>query len=274
MSNICIVIPVHKEDMDRYESISLSQCLNVFAGFSFSLTFPEGLNIDRYKQQFAAKQLDFKPEPFDPAHFRSVDDYNLLMLRPGFYDRFLGYDYILIYQLDSFVFRNELTKWCNFGYDYVGAPWAYLQNGKLRFKGVGNGGFSLRNPARLKEFLLSDSIRMNFRGFWKLYSAHNLITRLAQLPKIAIRLMGYHNRKSWFFNQVDVNEDYVFGLISQYSNHKLEVPPVKLAMQFAFDQCPKALFEMNNQELPFGCHGWSQSEENLEFWKQYIDNKG
>jgi len=44
------------------------------------------------------------------------------MMSPAFYDAFKAFDYILIYQLDAFVFRDELEYFCSLGYDYIGAP--------------------------------------------------------------------------------------------------------------------------------------------------------
>ena len=62
-------------------------------------------------------------ETFDPAYFTSIQGYNRLLLSTEFYQRFLGSAYLLICQLDVFVFRDELAGWVARGYDYVGAPW-------------------------------------------------------------------------------------------------------------------------------------------------------
>lgn len=77
---------------------------------------------------------------FHENYFKSIDGYNKLMLSPSFYKAFSNYEYILIYQLDAWVFKDELQHWCNQKYDYIGAP--IYQNNKLI--GIGNGGFSLR----------------------------------------------------------------------------------------------------------------------------------
>ena len=46
-----------------------------------------------------------------------------LMLSPFFYESFLDFKYVLIHQLDVFIFKDELNYWCNQNYDYIGAPW-------------------------------------------------------------------------------------------------------------------------------------------------------
>jgi len=270
MASITIVIPVYQELPVHFELISMRQGLKILSKHPFSLVFPEGLNVRAYEELFQFFSVEYTLQPFEPLFFKSNESYDRLMLSADFYERFIYNDYVLIYQLDSFVFQDDLEKWCGKGFDFIGAPFVFKKNGKLHFNGVGNGGFSLRNPKSLTEYLRADSLRMSAGGFWKLYSAHGLVLRILQIPKIFIRLLGYRNQKAYFFNQVDVNEDYVFGFISQHSNHKLNVPSVDVAMQFAYDECPADLFKCNQNKLPFGCHGWYKTEENLTFWKQFI----
>ena len=47
-----------------------------------------------------------------------------------------------------------------------------------------------------------------------------------------------------------------------------KVAPVEDAAKFSFEVNPSLLYKMNNNQLPFGCHGWEKYEP--EFWKQYI----
>lgn len=67
------------------------------------------------------------------------------------------YSHTLIYQPDAFIFKDDLSKWCSKGYEYIGAP----NVGKARQNvyspampmRVGNGGFSLRSiPAFMRFF--------------------------------------------------------------------------------------------------------------------------
>jgi hypothetical protein len=70
----------------------------------------------------------------------------------GFYEVFRQYEYMLIYQLDCWVFRDELEMWCDKGYDYIGAPFFvkwFVDRGIY----VGNGGFSLRKISNIIEYL-------------------------------------------------------------------------------------------------------------------------
>lgn len=77
----------------------------------------------------------------------SVTAYNMMMLNDEFYKLFIKYKYILIYQLDSLVFTDGLYKFCQYGFDYISAPWPYdieYPKGSRKIYSVGNGGFSLR----------------------------------------------------------------------------------------------------------------------------------
>ena len=72
----------------------------------------------------------------------------MLWMSKQFYFRFLpNYKYMLIYQLDAWVFTDNLQEWCDKGYDYIGAPFLSIvkkNSPRVIFKGVGNGGLSLR----------------------------------------------------------------------------------------------------------------------------------
>ena len=135
-----IAIPCYRKGLDREEKASLLQCSKVF-GSKYDIVFciPEDLDCSTY--------LDIVPHAqvkrFDNKFFSSVSTYSWLLLTPDFYLRFYEYEYMLIYQLDAWVFRDELEEWCKKGYDYIGAPFV-LKSGDVESVIVGNGGFSLR----------------------------------------------------------------------------------------------------------------------------------
>ena len=100
---------------------------------------------------------------FAPAHFASASTYKRLMLLTSFYTVFRGYRHVLIHQLVAFVFSDQLSAWCQQGWDYIGAPWigsaagadenraSWL--GRTRDNIVGNGRFSLRRTEACLDFL-------------------------------------------------------------------------------------------------------------------------
>ena len=75
--------------------------------------------------------------------FANVDrgTYSALLKRPEFYERFIDFSHILIYQTDALIYRKISDQY--FQYDYIGAPWT--QSNQCAKTCAGNGGFSLRN---------------------------------------------------------------------------------------------------------------------------------
>ena len=116
-----IVIPVYKDVLDTNEYKSLSQCLKILYKHPICLIGPEDLNYSVYNEVFSKYGVKFDIETFDSNYFKSVAGYNKLMLSRFFYERFSSYKYMLIYQLDAYVFKDELDYWCDKDYDYIGA---------------------------------------------------------------------------------------------------------------------------------------------------------
>ncbi len=234
--SIAIIIPVYKKELSPSESISIRQALAIFPEHDLILVSPTGLNLNNY-YSFSDK---FRVESFDKKYFNSIAGYSKLMLSAKFYGRFLKYEYILIYQLDAYVFDNQLDKWTDKNIDYVGAPWLIAppiaSNKKpkvniqhLFINKVGNGGLSLRKVKT---------------HFWTVIFFSPLILLFP------------------------LNEDMFFGLLMDYLNPFYKKPKAKEALQFAFEMQPSQSFELNNNQLPMGVHAWEKYEP--EFWKPYI----
>lgn len=168
-----VVVPAYRHLSDD-EKISMRQCVDVLGGHDIIVIHPERLDLTEDLQSWQSVVVKaLRNEWFD-----GVKGYNSMLLSTEFYDLFSVYDYILIYQLDAYVFRNELDEWVAKGYDYIGAPWIikrglsyYLFGGwmqalhrKLHPIGegenmvhahlafsVGNGGLSLRRVSKMRE---------------------------------------------------------------------------------------------------------------------------
>jgi hypothetical protein len=46
------------------------------------------------------------------------------------------------------------------------------------------------------------------------------------------------------------------------------IAPLEVALRFAFEANPRICYEMNNYEIPFGCHAWEKYDK--EFWLPYL----
>lgn len=77
----------------------------------------------------------------------------------------------------------------------------------------------------------------------------------------------YTKEIQYFNSQPDSmhNEDIFWALIPTNFNY----PTVETALQFAFDLKPKVCYQLNHQQLPMGCHGFTHKSR-IKFWEQFI----
>lgn len=216
-SKVVIVIPVYKDTLNEFEKISLMQVKKVLGKYPIIFVAPEGVKFSYFSE---GNGIVHCPKHF----FESVKSYSRLMLSPDFYKVFSNFDYMLIYQLDAFVFSDQLEYFCSLGYDYIGATWSYLFARKLNFNEkkyvcqVGNGGFCLRNIKACYDVLL--------------YCQSNA-SDLLQKP-----------------------EDDFWALCGKAEINGFKTPPPQIADKFSVEYFPDRLIKRNNGRLPFGCHGW------------------
>lgn len=143
MKKCVVIIPFHNQTLNDYEKASLKQLNNVFNGkYDIVLVTPEGLNVNDVTNLLSNSDI-IHQKTFNNDFFKSQLAYCSLVSSPFFYECFTDYEYMLIYQLDCWVFRDELEYWCNKNYDYIGAPF-FVPWFVERQRQVGNGGFSLR----------------------------------------------------------------------------------------------------------------------------------
>lgn len=249
---VAVVIPIYRPTLSALDRVSLSQTVRVLGSHPLVVVHPEGLDTSALAAEFPL--LEFKA--FAPEFFAGVEGYNRFMLSEDFYSAFLDYEYILIAQLDVYVFRDELDDWCRRGYDYVGAPWIGRDVYRLplvrqfvqlysawkrrrgqrtqfdRYGRVGNGGFSLR---RVKSHL--DVLR--------------------QLPDVVRLYADTNNRRHLF------NEDTFWGM----EPPSFRYPSQEEALLFSYNKYPELSYRLTGGATPFGCHGWTKPRY-MKFWIQ------
>lgn len=263
---VAVVIPVYRAELTATEQISLHQCLRVLAKYPIIVVKPESLVLSGW----AVFGGEFSEVSLPNHYFASIAGYNSMMLSAEFYQQFTDYQYILIHQLDAFVFNDQLTDWCNKGFDYIGAPWLkdldfknkreeYWFNFKkwiaIRFNlkkpdgvspleiqlinSVGNGGFSLRNVAKFIKVL------QVFETTIKLYESH---------------------KKAQF------NEDVFWGIEVNRTKNRMNIPDWRTALHFAVEFFPEKAYRFNENQLPFGCHAWDI--HGTDFWRPFFKEQG
>lgn len=208
---VAVVIPTYKAELTPLEEISLAQCRKVLGNYPLIFFAPEGKIFPYFKPGDGIVHF--------PAHyFQSVQTYCQLLMNSRFYEAFREFDYILIYQLDAFVFYDALEEFCCLGYDYIGAPWSkycWKDSRKPRTPQVGNGGFSLRKVQSCLRVLRD-------------------CPPLSDMPEDA------------FFAWCGVNEGFEFT-----------AAPVATAQLFSMEHNP-ARHLQRLQGIPFGCHNWQR----------------
>jgi Protein of unknown function (DUF5672) len=270
---VVVAIPVYKREPSELEMFSFARALNVLGNHPICLFYPQGLDLKVYQKKATELKVSIEFKAFAEKYFIGIEGYNQLMLSFDFYYTFTKYEYMLLYQLDAFVFEDQLVQWCNKGYDYIGAPWFknhdYLYQSR-EIVGVGNGGFSLRNITsflniiRIKPYYCLSEARD--------YYAVNSISRLGRIKKIGdivkyLWLGKYHENE--ILRDYDRFEDLFWGEEAVKFYHKFKTAPYYEALSFSFECNPRYCYELNQNRLPFGCHGWYKYD--LDFWRQFIN---
>ncbi len=214
--DVVIVIPVYRSRLSPTERFSLRQAMLVLDSYDICFVCPQGLKLPGECPE------SYLREDFDPAYFQSTEDYNALMLSDIFYKRFDRYEFMLVYQLDAFIFRDDLESFCGMDYDFIGAPffWGneFREVDGNRFTAlVGNGGFSLR---RIKPFCSicekqSDFIQKN----------------------------------------IYKNEDILFAYLGSLG--ELRIAPEAVALSFSNELLDEEVIRDYQSVEPMGCHGWA-----------------
>lgn len=263
---VAIVIPVYKPTVNLNERISLEQGFRILRNYPFVLVCPETMDVSYYMQTAITFGVTLMIERFDPAFFNGLAAYNGMMMSVRFYQRFSDFKYVLIYQTDAYVFRDELLLWCRLDYDYIGAPifeGRYDARTDAKFIGIGNGGFSLRKVQSHLKVLQTVgypyALLLSAKQFFKNPSVST--------AKGIVMSFARKNNPIHRFNFYPMNEDDFWGFKVRKYCRWFKVPNMATASRFSIEALPERFIHSVN-DLPFGCHAWHKYRR--EFWLQYI----
>src|SRR5690348_1774790 len=126
----CIIVPIYKDfsKLSTGEYTSLFHLFKILGKHQIFFIGPTSMDWLPYLTEAKCYNLSPKVKEFENRYFNSIEGYNILMTSMDFLNAFSRHNYILVYQLDSLVFRDELDYWCSQGYDYIGAPWFEKDN--------------------------------------------------------------------------------------------------------------------------------------------------
>ncbi|MFD2144377.1 DUF5672 family protein [Mucilaginibacter antarcticus] len=265
MSNneVAVIIPFYKTELTKHEKIALTQCGKVLSNYPIIAVSPHTLSLPKLDDIIAFAQA----VTFDNKYFESIAGYNNLMMSSDFYHKFLDFKYILIYQADCFVFKDELTFWCKQGFDYIGSPWikkSYHKNQVERalrnFKDYMLEYFSNTDNNRPNQYQLNNKVGNGGFSLRRVKAFYDIC--ISMQPVINLYLANPNNY---------YNEDVFWSIEVNRERRILSIPPLEVGLRFAFEVPPFKFAELNANNLPFGCHDW---DNYLDFWRPFIVQQG
>ncbi|KAA1259816.1 hypothetical protein LF1_23530 [Rubripirellula obstinata] len=266
MSKVVILIFHHSAHLKWFERISLLQCFNVLGDHPIRLVCPEGTNVDEFRK--LVPEIEVDPVP---AHWmNSIREYNRMKVSPSLYNRYRDYEYMLTYELDAFVFRDELAQWCEQGYDYIGAPWVTRdEDGEPELTGVGNSGFSLRNIQSALKVMNSFGWVKSPWGSAKRSWARG--QKLQALGKLLAMTTIYNNTHRWLMRFFIDHEDGFWSSVG-HRRPSFKLASNQKALAFSIEKEPAWFLEQLGGNLPFGCHAWQKYQPDA--WRRHIEACG
>lgn len=263
MARAAVLIIAHKDRPSATELNSLKQCYKVLNRYPVILICPSNLDTSVYKKHIPNLLVDY----IHPKWQQSYAMFNRLKIDPFLYKRYSQYEFIMFYELDAWVFKDELEYWCNRDFDFIGAPWfeAYdAAEENAKFLGVGNGGFSLRKTKSHLRVLNS----FRFIRDPKIIIQELLHNFSFKSFRLAILNLTVRNNTFFLFNDYRFNEDHFWGGVVAKKFSWFRVPDMKTASRFAIELNAPYLYKLNDYKLPFGCHKWEKYQP--DFWEAFI----
>lgn len=231
-----IVVPVYSEKPRLYEEVSLNRLSSVVGNkYPIKLVCPKSLSIDAYIKLLNITEDDaFR---FNDEYFKSNETYSQLLVQYDFYNTFSNYEYMLIYQTDCYLIKDDIEKFCNLGFDYIGAP--IISNHKVwkTAPTTGNGGLSLRKIETFKD--ICDPTGWFAKKYWDKEELNPKNVKIEDLY-FCQNVYEYYD-----INKPIYNEE---------------------AVEFAIDMNPWVLMNILNRrdiDFPMGIHAWPK---NILYW--------
>ena len=241
----CIVTPHQGPPFSDVALLSLRRSSSVLATHRWILALPDNTDLAPYR----VIHPNIEARYFPSHYFESKRSAQLFYMHPDFFGEFTDFDYILIHQLDVYVFEDQLEYWVNFAdqnnLDYIGAPW--LNHQWLHFA---------KNPlARLPwQWLLNETVGS---GGFSLRKVKTCLDACSKNRFVIENILKHF-----------IPEDIYWCQLAQYMGSDIRRPSARDAARFAFEtECQKCL-EWNGGKLPFAAHGWNRHE--WDFWRPII----
>ena len=256
MNRCCICIHNHKQYITQIEHLSLLRIFdfctknNLINDLFFVIPQSLDLNlfVSTYLVDFANDnniELIYRYVKYSDECFSSLNAYNnMLSLSANHYGDFGGnYDYMLTYQLDGYIFDNDLNYFLDKNYDYIGGYYLPMYTERTKYNHYDN-----------------------------IDTEHHIIMNSGvslKNIKFCINSINEHYRKyldGCEFNNVYsyINDDSFFSLF--YNKEVNPIDSIKFSLNWAGAESHYAI---NNFKYPFCCHGINRSKFLMKLVENY-----
>ena len=151
-----------------------------------------------------------------------------------FYKCFSEYKYLFIYQLDGWIFEDNVQKYLDLDVDYIGSPWN-VGSFNLSCDTIGNGGVSLR---KVQKFI-----------------------------DVCNSFTPEDYEKEW------VKTEDLFFCKTMKTKANFKLPSVQVGSNFSLcGLWGRFMTKYNDGKLPMCLHGWHRDYSS--YWKRYINLDG
>ena len=261
--SVAIVVPLsNRATLLPDEAISLRHLVHYLGAYDRFMLAPRSLEV---------RFPDFEVRRFDDRYFGSVKAHTALMLSTEFYRAFRHYEFVLTYHLDALALSDQLAYWCGREWDFIGAP----NHGTQDHLSVPcNGGFALRRVESFLRVLTSKRLAIDPEQYWAAIRGQVPVWSLPWylMRRYLKRLHRFNNVQREITLMLEGPEPPLEDVFMVENATKyapgFRIPPVPEALRFAFDETPRAAYELNGQQLPFGAHAWYKHDR--AFWEPYL----
>lgn len=247
--NYCIFFSIHTYDLQDFEKMSLNRLYDLYNERGFYIVIPENFDYDYFLKNNLNENIYNKAKKYnldnhsinyyDNKWFANGHTHSALMLLDSMYQdiKNLGYDYMFIYQTDSYIFYDQLEYWINKQYPYLGAyelliidnyDNIFIELDNIYYKKyMFNGGFCLRN--------------VNY-----------ILNNINNIPSLKNNIMENYSKyvmsEDQYFSEIlyddkRINEQFIFD-----SYH----------FSLSGNYLSKELYLLMDYKYPFGCHGFQR----------------
>lgn len=245
----------------------------------------ERLNLDRIYKNIKVDIFFILPKKFiesdliklyqnirfvfvDDIHLSSLKNYNKYLIDIKFYELFINYEYILLYQLDTWQINFEIDRFFDMKFDFIGAPFVSEDRHKpIKFVNGRNGGVSIRNIKSCISILQSKPKFFTLRTIYRQLGYGDLNkSKSKYFVKFIIGRFIFYltNRRLWPWH---INEDIFWTIVVPSRFEWFKISDLETSLEFCVDQEPVYCLQYS-KKTPCIVHAIEKYD--FDFWKQQI----